>query len=94
MHLQVNSYVKTFERNLDALQRRERLKTSKNDLFSGGGILPFLKKIKKKTEEAAKKGLEVGEKGVKKGVEVGKKAGEKGVEVGKKGVKKTKEAVE
>ena len=41
----------------------------------GDEILPFLKKLKKKSEEAAKKGLDVGEKGVKKGVEVGKKAG-------------------
>ena len=50
--------------------------------------MPFLKKLKKKTEEVAKKGLEVGEKAAKKGVEVGKKAGKKGVELGKKGVKK------
>ena len=52
--------------------------------------MPFLKKLKKKTEEAVKKGLEVGEKGAKKGVKVGKKAGKKGVELGKKGVKKTR----
>ena len=44
--------------------------------------MSFLKKMKDKTEEAAKKG-----------VEVGKEAGEKGVDVGKKGVKKTDEAV-
>ena len=56
--------------------------------------MSFLKKAKKKAEEATKKGLEVGEKGIKKGVEVGKKTGEKGVDLGKKGVKKTKEAVE
>ena len=56
--------------------------------------MSFLKKAKKKAEEATKKGLEVGEKGVKKGVKVGKKAGEKGIELGKKGVKKTKEAVD
>ena len=74
--------------------RRERLKINKNNIFCRGIILPFLKKLKKKTEEAAKKGLEVGEKVAKKGVKVGKKAGKKGVELGKKGVKKTKEAVE
>ena len=56
--------------------------------------MSFLKKAKKKAEEATKKGLEVGEKGVKKGVEVGKKAGKKGVDLGKKGVEKTKKAVE
>jgi len=71
-----------------------KLKSKKNDFFFGGEVLPFLKKLKKKTEEAAKKGLEVGEKATKKGVKVGKKAGKKGVELGKKGVKKTKEAVE
>jgi hypothetical protein len=50
--------------------------------------LSFLKKLEKKTEEAGKKGLEVGEKVGRKGVEVGKKVGKKGVEIGKKGVKK------
>jgi len=55
--------------------------------------LSFLKKLKKKTGEAGKKGLEVGKKVGKKGVEVGKKAGRKGVELGKKGAKKTKKAV-
>lgn len=55
--------------------------------------MSFLKKLKKKTGEAGKKGLEVGKKVGKKGVEVGKKAGRKGVELGKKGAKKTKKAV-
>jgi hypothetical protein len=50
-------------------------------------------KVKKKTVDAGKKGLELGEKGVRKGVDVGKKAGKKTVELGKKGAKKTKEAV-
>lgn len=49
-------------------------------------------KVKKKTVDAGKKGLELGEKGARKGVEVGKKAGKKGVGLGKKGIKKTKEA--
>ena len=55
--------------------------------------MSFLDKFKKKTEEAASKGAELGVKAGKKGVEVGKKAGEKGIDLGKKGVKKTKEAV-
>ena len=55
--------------------------------------MPFLKKLKMKTEEAVKKGAEVGGKAAKKGVEVGKKAGKKGVELGKKGVRKTKKAL-
>ena len=54
--------------------------------------MPFLKKLKKKTEEVAKKGLDVGEKVAKKSVEVGKKGGEIGVELGKKGIKETKKA--
>jgi len=55
--------------------------------------MSFIDKVKKKTEEAAKKGADLGIKAGKKGVEVGKRAGGKGVELGKKGVKKTKEAV-
>ena len=54
--------------------------------------MPFLKKLKKKTEEAAKKGLDVGEKAAKKGVDLGKKGRKKGVELGKKGIKETKKA--
>jgi len=54
----------------------------------------LLGKIKKKTEEAGEKGVEVGEKVGRKGVEVGKTVGAKSVEIGKKGVKKIKEAVE
>jgi len=53
-------------------------------------ILPFLKKLKKRTEEAAKKGLDVGEKAAKKGVGLGKKSGKKGLELGDKGFKETK----
>ena len=71
-----------------------KFKTKLESPLLWGNVLPFLKKLKKKTEEAAKKGLEVGEKGLKKGVDVGKKAGEKGVELGKKGAKKTKKAIE
>jgi len=52
--------------------------------------MAFLKKLKRKTVETSKKGLEVGGKAARKGVEVGKKAGKKGVELGKKGVKKIK----
>jgi hypothetical protein len=65
----------------------------KEGLSCGGEILSFLKKLEKKTEEAGKKGLEVGEKVGRKGVEVGKKVGKKGVEIGKKGVKKVEESV-
>ena len=48
--------------------------------------MPFLKKLKKKTEGAAKKGLDVGEKAAKKGVDLGKK----GVKETKKAARKTK----
>ena len=51
-------------------------------------------KVKKKTEETAKKGADEGVKAGKKGVEVGKKVGGKGLALGKKGVKKTKEALD
>jgi hypothetical protein len=68
-------------------------KLGQKGLSCGGEILSFLKKLEKKTEEAGKKGLEVGEKVGRKGVEVGKKVGKKGVEIGKKGVKKIKESV-
>ncbi len=44
--------------------------------------MPFWNKLKKKTEETANAG-----------VEVGKEVGSKGVEIGKKGVKKTKKAL-
>ena len=44
--------------------------------------MTLFEKVKKKTVDAGKKG-----------VDVGKKAGKKTVELGKKGVKKTKEAV-
>ena len=54
----------------------------------------FLKKIKKKTEDAAKKGVEVGKNVGEKAVDVGKDVGKKGVELGKKGVDKVKDAVE
>ena len=65
----------------------------------------FLKKLKKKIEDASKKGVEVGknvgEKAVdvgkdvgEKAVDVGKDVGKKGVELGKKGVDKVKDAVE
>ena len=53
------------------------------------GVMPFLKKVKEKTEDAAKKTVEVGKDVGEKGVDVGKK----GVDVGKKGVNKTDEAV-
>jgi hypothetical protein len=64
----------------------------------------FLKKLKEKTEETAKKSVEVGklvgEKTVEvgkdvgeKGLEVGLKAGQKSVELGKKGINKVKDAV-
>ena len=65
----------------------------------------MFKKLKKKTEEAAKKtvdaGKKVGEKGVdvgkdvgKKGLKAGKKAGKEGVKLGKKAAKKTKKAID
>ena len=69
-------------------------RNEKNKLGDEGGNLSFLKKVKKKTEEAAKKGVKAGIKVGEKGVEVGKKAGKKGVKVGKKGVKKTKKWAE
>jgi hypothetical protein len=66
-------------------------------------MMGFLKKLKEKTEETAKKGVDVGKKvGEKtidlgkdvgeKGLDVGKKAGEKGIEFGKKGVQKVRDA--
>ena len=48
----------------------------------------MFKKLKKKTEEAAKKSVEVGKKVGEKGVEVGKDAGKKGLKLGKKAGKK------
>jgi hypothetical protein len=67
-------------------------------------VMSLLKKIKEKTEETAKKtvevGKDVGEKGLElgkdvgeKGLELGLKAGQKGVELGKKGITKVKDAV-
>jgi hypothetical protein len=76
-----------------AVNERKLKKLGQRRAFLWGEILSFLKKLEKKTEEAGKKGLEVGEKVGRKGVEVGKKVGKKGVELGKKGAKKIKEAV-
>jgi len=75
------------------LTHRQKLNIKEEKYFIWWKIMPFLKKLKKKTEEAVKKGAEVGGKAAKKGVEVGKKAGKKGVELGKKGVRKTKKAL-
>ena len=56
--------------------------------------MSFLKKLKEKIEDAAKKGVEVGKNVGEKAVDVGKDVGKKGVELGKKGVDKVKDAVE
>ena len=52
-----------------------------------GVDLFMFKKLKKKTEEATKKTVDVGKKVGEKGVEVGKDVGKKGVDVGKKAAK-------
>ncbi len=56
--------------------------------------MSFVKKIKKKTEDAAKEGVKVGFKAGEKGVDLGKKAGKKGVEITKDSAKKTKKWAE
>ncbi len=55
--------------------------------------MPLLKKLKKKTEEVAKKGLGVGKKAAKKGSEVGKKDGQKGVELERKASKNQRDCL-
>ena len=52
-----------------------------------GGELLLFKKLKKKTEEAAKKTAETGKKVGEKGVKVGKDVGKKGVKKAKKTLK-------
>ena len=53
----------------------------------------FLRKVKKKVEATAKKGVDVGKDVGEKGLDVGKNVGKKGVELGKTGVEKTKDTV-
>ncbi|MCW4040858.1 MAG: SHOCT domain-containing protein [Candidatus Bathyarchaeota archaeon] len=50
-------------------------------------------KLKSKTENTVKKGVDVGKKAGEKTLEIGKDVGEKGIEVGKQGVKKVRAAV-
>jgi hypothetical protein len=55
--------------------------------------LGVFNKLKSKTENTVKKGVDVGKKAGEKTLEIGKDVGEKSIEVGKQGVKKVRTAL-
>ena len=70
------------------LENRSKVDHQQKNTIRGGEVMGFLKKVKEKTEETAKKGVDVGKDVAGKAVDVGKDVGEKGVELGKKGLAK------